>query len=320
MNETAPEAEERTRLIPENPEELGRFLHVNIKLLYRIANHPEEFYKVFRIPKRNGKFRTIEAPRGILKLTQRRILREILSPMELHPAATAFRPGRSIKDNAGHHVGQPVILKLDIKDFFPSLHITQVYPLFQSAGYPRNVATLLARLCCLEHRLPQGAPTSPCLSNLILYPVDVAFTEWAANNQCRYTRYADDITLSGELEHSTIQAGITMAGRLLHPLGLHLNREKIQIQRQGNRQTVTGLTINRTVNIPRRKQRELRQIMYYIDKFGWSDCQRHCNLDFRQLLGYVNFAASITDNPEIHRWRDTLLRLSGSGNCSPPVF
>jgi RNA-directed DNA polymerase (reverse transcriptase) len=286
------DAEETASGLPELPdvEALAELLRIAPKWLYRISNHTPRFYRVYAIPKRNGKFRIIEAPRPLLKRLQRRILTSLLNPVEASPYATAFERGKNIADNARFHLNQPVVLKLDIRNFFPSLKSPPVYRLFLELGHPPPVAALLTRLCCLCGHLPQGAPTSPRLANLLLRPADYRIAAWIGRRPIQFTRYADDITLSGDFGPEHIAEAIQVCRHELGRLGLRLNRGKIRIERRCRRQTVTGLTVNETLHAPRQMIRKLRQEMFYIRKYGWEDRPES---ELHRLIGIANFIRDV---------------------------
>ena len=292
------DAEETASGLPELPdvEALSELLQIAPKWLYRISNHTPRFYRVYAIPKRNGKFRIIEAPRPLLKRLQRRILTSLLNPVEASPYATAFERGRSIADNARFHLNQPVVLKLDIRNFFPSLKSPPVYRLFFELGHPPPVAALLTRLCCLCGHLPQGAPTSPRLANLLLRPADYRIAAWIGRRPIQFTRYADDITLSGDFGPEHIAEAIQVCRHELGRLGLRLNRGKIRIERRCRRQTVTGLTVNETLHAPRQMIRKLRQEMFYIRKYGWEDRPES---ELHRLIGLLELERTVfrADHP-----------------------
>ena len=303
--------------------DLAGCLDADPRLLYRISNHSAEFYTIHTIPKRNGGCRTIEAPHPILKRIQQRILRKILMQVSTHPAATAFEPGRSIRDNAIRHVGLPVVISLDIRNFFPSLKAGVVYAFFRKLGYDVPVAVLLTRLCTLYGHLSQGAPTSPRLSNLLLLPVDCGLAAWIGTKPVVYTRYADDLTLSGALEREDVSEAIGVCRAALARMGLRLNSRKTKVRRRGSRQTVTGLVVNESVRVPRETKRALRQFMYYLDCFGWESCREHFGPGDEMLLdrviGFVNFMWDMDKTDLVLReWLDRLLLLKLHPEQVPP--
>ena len=296
-------------------DELTALVQTSAKLLYHMANHSGMYYRCHAIPKRNGGTRTIEAPAPVLKSIQKKILTRLLNIIPAHPAATAFEQGRSIRENAVIHVWKPVVLKLDVRDFFPSIHISKVYGLFRFLGYEKPVASLLAHLCCFDSHLPQGAPTSPKLSNLVMYDVDDALSRWAELHVLDYSRYADDMTFSGAMNSNLIRETIRICRREIRSVGLNLNPDKIKIQRRGGRQSVTGLIVNEKLNVPRELRRALRLRMHYLARFGPADDLRGSCDELRRLLGEVDFTVGIAADPQLEQWRRFL-----RGYLSPQVF
>lgn len=218
------------------------------------------------IKKRSGGTRTLHVPDPRTKTLQRAILRRLLARLRVHPAVHGFEPGRSIVTNAREHVGQKLIVKVDIKDFFPSTRQQEVVRYFQWIGWDRACAELLARLCCHEGGLPQGAPTSPRLSNLVNGRLDGLLQKYASRCRAKYTRYADDITFSTSWKRATVRAGLLARGMVrgicsrIESCGYQPNTTKIRYLRAHQQQRVTGLVVNQTVNLPRKKRRTLRAI------------------------------------------------------------
>ena len=160
------------------------------EILKDIPGHYREFW----IGKRKGGYRMISAPDKDLKAIQDTINHRVLSFVNLHPAATGFRCKMSISDNVRPHLGKPYVLKTDIHDFFGSIRSLRVRKMFESMGYPPKIARVLAALCCVRRCLPQGASTSPALSNIISYEMDKKLAALATEYNLVYTRYADDLT------------------------------------------------------------------------------------------------------------------------------
>src|SRR5262245_16016428 len=160
----------------------------------RLALKPA--YQPREIPKRSGGTRLLHVPSDDLKDLQRTILRRLLKRLRCHPAAKGFQPGESIVSHASLHAGRAVVVRLDLRDFFPSTGSGRVYQYFRRIGWNRPAARLLTNLCTHRGGLPQGAPTSPRLSNLLNHRLDARLTAMAARLGAHYSRYADDITLS----------------------------------------------------------------------------------------------------------------------------
>jgi RNA-directed DNA polymerase len=254
------------------------------ELARRLDMTPQELqavqpsYREFFIPKRSGGRRRILAPDEPLKKLQRRILRRLFGRLKCHAAAMGFEKARSIVTNAQLHVGHAVVLKMDIKDFFPSTRSKRVYYYFRKIGWNREVANLLVRLCTHEGGLPQGAPTSPRLSNLVNHRLDARLTGLAAGRWFRnpmtgemaggeqydavYSRYADDLTFSFPADDpDIIHYVIRMTNEILTQEGYNLHfHKKLVIARRHARQQVTGLVVNERVNLPRHVRRWLRAV------------------------------------------------------------
>lgn len=225
--------------------------------------------------------RILHEPHPVLKFVQRRILERVLEQMDVHEAAHGFRKGRSIFTNAAAHTGQAVVVNLDLRDFFPSITFPRVAGLFVSSGFSRNVACRLAGLCCYRGVLPQGAPTSPAISNLICRRLDARLTGLMRRCGGTYTRYADDLTFSGPV---AILSALPMVRRIVAAEGFAVAPEKTRIARSGARQMVTGLVVNDRVSVPRRVRRLLRAMVHRAASEPIADPAL-----IRCLRGYLSF-------------------------------
>ena len=228
-------------------------------------------YHEFQIKKNSGKSRTIQAPNESLKKVQRTILHRLLSGLKVHPAAIGFEKGKSIVDGAKRHVGQDVVLSFDIVDFFPTISEQQVLGYFRKIGWNRSSANLLTKLVTTGGRLPQGAPTSPKLSNLVNYLMDARLTGFVEQYGGDYTRYADDITVSFPLDPRELPEITSTIMSIIFSCGYepHYGR-KLKIRRQNKRQTVTGLVVNEKVSLPRERRRWLRAVKHRAKShWGW---------------------------------------------------
>ena len=253
-------------------------------------------YTRFTIPKQRGGERTIEAPNDKLKSLQRRILHRLLNPLPMHDAATGFVQGRSIVDNARPHVGSGIVINLDLADFFPTITADRVTALFRAFGWDADAANLLARICTNEGHLPQGAPTSPAISNLACRRLDERLSRLAEHYHGNYTRYADDITLSlpglgrnkrlrrhqGQSRpgwssrpvRSPTRSLLTLVRKIIEEEGFRIQmKKKVRVQRPHQRQTATGLVVNQQVNLPRVTRRRIRamqrrQMLGQLDETG----------------------------------------------------
>jgi retron-type reverse transcriptase len=184
-----------------------------------------------------------------------------LAGLNSHWAACGFEPFRSIVRAAEPHAGQAVVIKIDIRHFFPSTAAERVEAYFRRIGWNSEAASLLTRLTTTEGGLPQGAPTSPRLSNLVNYYLDVQLDNLAAHRYGEYTRYADDITISYPEDYPRhVRGTIQQARRILKSKGYQIHHRKLRILRRHQRQVVTGLVVNDGVNLPRKTRRWLRAV------------------------------------------------------------
>ncbi len=246
-------------------------------------------YRHFRIPKRAGGTRLITAPDDKTKTIQRRVLRRILGRLRAHPAAHGFERDRSIVSNALPHVDKDVVVRLDIKDFFPSTGDERVQAYLNKVGWNREAAQLLTHLCTFKGRLPQGAPTSPRLSNLVNFLLDARLSALAQHFEADYTRYADDMTFSFGLDQpGTIHALIRSVKNIVAEFGYQIHEDKkLHIRRLHSQQKVTGLVVNQKVQLPRKTRRWLRAVEHRT--FMGSEA----SLTPRQLAGWISLRTMI---------------------------
>lgn len=239
-------------------------------------------YREFVIPKRSGGTRPISAPDPELMQVQRLIHRRLLLRLKTHPAATGFQRNHSIVTNAAFHAGRAVVLSMDIKDFFGRTSSDRIRKYFRFAGWNKETANLLTDLCTYRGGLPQGAPTSPRLSNLVNCRLDARITALAERRGARYTRYADDLTFSFESDDSDAIHELIRAVKLvLQDEGYEIHhRRKLRIRRRHQRQFVTGLVVNEQPALPRTTRRKLRAIEHAAAQ------GRECSLSKEQLNGW----------------------------------
>lgn len=221
----------------------GRHLSLLLGLtsteLARFTSDPDTCYRTFSIPKRSGGQREISVPWLKLMLSQQWLDWNIFRKLPTHDAAHGFISDRSSVTNAKAHLGAARLMTVDIENFFGEIGRHKVMDIVIKAGYPPNVAYLISMLCCRFGGLPQGAPSSPQLSNLAMTNIDASLDEWANARGLRYTRYADDITLSGDKitvgMHEVIENHLSF-------MGLRLNHKKTRYQ-FGQRKIVTGVSV-----------------------------------------------------------------------------
>lgn len=251
-------------------------------------------YRTFNLPKKSGGFREINAPSKKLKYVQRWILDNILFGLNAGKHAHGFVPGKSIVTNASIHVGQSLILGIDIKDFFPNINFTSVYDVFKSTGYTQKVAFLLADLCTYQNALPQGAPTSPMLANLVAVKLDKKIVDYCNRRNLQYTRYADDITISGSDKLPRYKDKII---EIIEDNGFIVNIKKTRVLSRGSRQKVTGLIVNDKISIGRIKKKNLRAIVHNIFLNGPEKENRNKDPFFKEkIFGELAFAKMIDSN------------------------
>ena len=252
-----------------------------IKTIYSISNNIEKNYKVYKIKKRNGKYRTIYEPNSMLKQIQKQILINILNNKSISKYAKAYHKGISLKDNAIPHINKKIILKLDIKNFFENISFLDVYnSCFSIEYFPKSVGFILTYLCTYDNHLTQGSPTSAYISNLIMKEFDVEIGNWCNINDISYTRYSDDMTFSGNFNPSEL---IIKIRKMLYKLGLELNNDKIHIVNKSQSQSVTGIIVNEKLQVNAKYRNKIRQEIYYIKKFGLKSHLNKCNINVNEL-------------------------------------
>ncbi len=221
--------------------DIADYLKVSPFLFRSMLQRPFKHYRSFRFKKRNGEFRTIHSPRTFLKVTHWWILDTILNNCPISEHAHGFVRGRSFLTNANKHFGASNILNLDVKDFFPSIRVERATSQFRKLGYSDKVSEGLASLTSLNGSLPQGAPTSPALANLVMFQIDEELAKVASESGLTYTRYADDMTFSGNQRISEKLVDVVAAQ--IGAVGLTLNGSKARFMGPNDKKEVTGLVL-----------------------------------------------------------------------------
>lgn len=240
--------------------EIGTYLGISPKLVTRMAVASHKYYRTFCISKKSGGTRQIAAPRVFLKVVQRYILDCILVPVPTSSAVVGFVRGRALADGARAHQRARFLWNIDLQDFFPSIAEAQVCEAFRSLLYPDTAARFLARICTLQGRLPQGAPTSPMLANIVFQAVDRKLEQYSQASSIVYTRYADDLSFSSDAPIPLdFRNAVSMA---VQDAGYHINPAKIRLMGPQCQRKVTGLVINAQVSVPREYRRKLRAICH----------------------------------------------------------
>lgn len=274
----------------------------NIRKLYAMCNCIEQHYHVFQIKKRTGKMRAIYHPKPSLKYIQRNILRNILEHEPISKYATAYHKGIHLKDNALPHVNKKIILKLDIVNFFEYIRFFDVYQsCFSELYFPKAVGMLLTQLCTYEDYLPQGAPTSAYISNLVMREFDNEIGTWCERQHITYTRYSDDMTFSGDFDPAIV---VKQVRNRLRKLGLELNKQKIHVIRGHSCQQVTGIVVNEKAQVTAAYRKKIRQELYYLKRYGLkSHLERICYNDSPEtylatLYGKIEYVLQINEHDQ----------------------
>ncbi len=256
-------------------DDLARILSTNVKTLNYLATDSRSHYCHFRIPKRSGgDTRLIFAPKKKLKDVQRKILREILEKLPVTENAHGFVKTRSILTNAAPHAGKEILVKIDLENFFDTVNDRRVYGLLRSFGYGHEIANMLTKLITVYNSTPQGAPTSPAISNAVTMKLDKRLNGLAKKFFATYTRYADDITFSGGNEFKPrLKTFLPMLWVIIREEGFRINKNKTVMIRKGNRQIVTGLVVNKTPGVSRKERDILRAILHNAKNHGGLETQ-----------------------------------------------
>lgn len=327
------------------PRDLSALLDVKYE---RLVHHvygtpPARKYVTFDIPKRAGGARRIAAPATPLKIIQRKLSQVLLASYRPPPAVNGFALDRSILTNAAPHAGRRIVVNFDLTDFFGTINFGRVFGLFRAKPFefPQATAAMLANILCFENGLPQGAPSSPVVSNMICRRMDRALQQLAARRRYTYTRYADDITFStwrGEVHESIARRTATGwevgtdVTAILAANGFAAHPRKTRVLGRAQRQEVTGLVVNSRPNVPRRFRKQIRAMLHAWQRYGLAGArtehQHRYSLkrrapdrappDFQRVLsGKIAFLRSVVSesDPGYQRARDLYRALAGL----PPI-
>jgi len=271
---------------------------------YCNPNHTFHRYHQFKIKKKLGGFRQITAPRTqsfmMLLSAVNRLFGSMYIPSEY---AMGFTNGRSVVSNASIHKGMNYVFNIDIKDFFPSIHQARIWKRIQIPpfNFPRPIANLLAGLCCMKESredasgnkkdvyiLPQGAPTSPIITNMICDRLDFYLSRLAKRFGMNYTRYADDITFSSmNYVYGKNGKFIVELERIIKGQGFTINDAKTRLQKRGDRQEVTGIVVNEKLNVSQKYVRDIRNILYMWDRYGYNVAYRKFFSKYKEEKGHI---------------------------------
>lgn len=296
-------------------DDVARFLNITLNQLRWLTYHRKSaalvHYSRYEIPKKTGGQRRISAPKPALAQAQQQVLEKLLNVVALEDPAHGFVKDRSILTNAQNHLKKEVVVNLDLKDFFPSLNFRRVKGLFKALGYGEHVATVLSLLCTepprlevefrgkalhvalSERVLPQGACTSPALTNLICRRLDKRLRGMAQSFQFEYSRYADDLSFSGA-KTEVIGKLLGAVRRVIKDEGFEENKAKTHVMRRGRRQEVTGITVNDVLSVPRTERRRLRALLHQASLHGLESQNRSKHPKFAEhLQGKVAFVKMV---------------------------
>jgi RNA-directed DNA polymerase len=316
------------------PADVARALNLEIPRLRWLAFHSEAsaitHYVRFQVPKKSGGTRELSAPHHDMAAAQEWILIHILEKLPLHEAAHGFVKTRSTMSNAVPHLAKAAVVNLDLKEFFPSITFPRVKGIFQALGYSPAVATILALLCteCPRRKiayagrtlhvatgprgLPQGACTSPALSNLLARRLDARLHGLARKIGFTYTRYADDLTFSAEGEAAgRIGYLLARVRHLVADENLVVNEKKTRVQRPGAQQTVTGIVVNKRPNVPRRTVKRLRAILHDAQLHGLEAANREQRDNFVDWLGGMIAYVHMVNPARGQELKDQFARVTG---------
>jgi S1-C subfamily serine protease/retron-type reverse transcriptase len=271
-------------------QELAAFLGLSYSQLARVIyNLPDKYkYKEFTINKRSGGERSILSPCFSLKNIQKKLSKILYGVYRQKSPAHGFCKRRNVVTNASQHLSKKYVFNIDLSDFFGCIHFGRVRNMFMKKPYelPYEVSTVLANICCHKNTLPQGAPTSPIISNMITRKLDNNLSRLAQKNNSTYTRYADDISFSFTCSYKKLpraivyeKGGETFPGhelvQIIHSNGFNINESKVRLCKHGQRKEVTGLTVNEFPNVKRSFVRQISSMLYAWDKHGPEATQKY---------------------------------------------
>ena len=277
---------------------LSLFVRYKLEYIMSATNSDGGHYREFKIPKRGGGERLISEPLPSLKKIQYWINQKILSKIPASKYCYAYVEGMSIKSMARFHRKKSVIIRMDIKDCFGSTKYESVRSVFSGAGYSASVSAVLAKLTTKRGRLPQGAPTSPAILNAKLREFDNHGFQYCHDNKFVYTRYADDIYVSGDIDD--VSGVVSWFAKALRREGYQLNYQKLSVMRPSSRQITCGVVVNEKISVPRKLKRKIRQECFFIRKWGLLQHSQECGEAplsiLERLVGQLSFVIWLEPN------------------------
>lgn len=286
--------------------DLSLAIGVSPRLITSFIHAPENHYRQFKISKRGGGERVISSPRTFLKVVQYWILDYLLHSLPCHPNCHSYQKGKSILSNSLPHVGRKYVANIDISNFFPSISEKMVFDFLKSNNFGEQLSKAVARIVTLNNGLPQGAPTSPVISNSFLSQFDDNLSKQALLFHIVYTRYADDMTISGENKEN-IASFIKIIEQNLKDIGLSINDKKTRIASRGGQQKVTGIVVNEIAQPSRKFRKNIRSMFHH------AELNPELFVDkINVLRGYVSYLQSFPsmyDGKEINKYKNICARI-----------
>jgi hypothetical protein len=286
---------------------IGLCVGVSPQLIWRIALNPSRYYRQFTIPKRGGGERQIDSPRIFLKAIQWFLADYVFGDLARHDCVHSYSFGRSIVTNAQNHVGKAFVGNSDIENFFGTISRKSVKADLERQGFTSGEADLISKLCTKNGYLPQGAPTSPALSNSFLFGFDQRINEVCKRKDLRYSRYADDITISGT-NKTDIGIVLGLAGSVLrNDFELRLNPQKTRIASRGGQQRVAGVVVNFEAAPPRIFRRRVRAAFHRASQNPEAHLERVGELG--GYIGYLKIFPKFEGNKELDAYKAIIANL-----------
>lgn len=281
-------------------EGLAAVLGVSPRIISQILANPGRHYRSFKISKRSGEDRSIDSPRVFLKVIQWYLADFVFSSIPIHQDCHAFSIDRSVATNAQSHVGKEYVANIDIENFFGSITQEGIFRLLQARGFKQGESWILARLCCKDGVLPQGAPTSPIISNAYLFGFDDQMAVYCGKNGLNFSRYADDITVSGNNEEY-LRSAIRLAKDILQrQYGLSLNDDKTRVATRHSQQRVTGVVVNSKALPPRVERRKVRAMIH--NALSAEAVTRERLAEIRGRVAYLGMFPDLKASNELDRY------------------
>lgn len=280
--------------------DLAIAIGISPRLLSSFIHAPENHYRQFIIGKRGGGERIINTPRTFLKVVQYWILDYLLHSLQFHPSCHSYQKGKSILTNSLPHVGKKFVANIDIVNFFPSISEKMVFDILRNNNFGEQLSKTVSRIVTLKNSLPQGAPTSPIISNALLNCFDDITTKRATDLNLVYTRYADDMTISGDSKNAILFL-IKDISKDLISINLSINEKKTRIASQGGQQKVTGIIVNKIAQPPRLLRRNIRSMFHHAEK-NHKQFVDKINV-LQGYISYFNSFPTLRDSKEILKYK-----------------